>query len=450
MVACDANTIYIALLFRTCGIHLHRSLETKGLIKRDSHQKTKESSERKTPSHSIRFGTAHSLYSIPEAEKIPARIPETGTPKGNQRYNMRFVPVSAFFSIPVFFPPLFSFIFRRIFLYLPLLPLDFLPFTKRRSILSGCSAPGSHCIQYAAYIYIFPSCRSARSAFMHVSPSALPVTMPLYCFSKMTAHIPFVQSSCLRSIPESHPSCDFAAEPFSPPSRSKSSRRRSRAATASIAVTVAPAIAAATTTATTTILGPYFAAEDHFRPPSKEKSVLAKLAGTRDNAKRFLRMGAAVNTHSMETLRMPRTSRPRPMSEIIVSPQLAEMLSNAGSGTGRPRTGSTSTISPVQSSVLESPTASSAASTAPFPVIRNEKIVATGSGISVGIALTEPVLFLAGYDPNDPSTKKSAILRGQLHLKITKCVKIKKISICFRGHAQTDWPDGNSHVQFFL
>lgn len=130
------------------------------------------------------------------------------------------------------------------------------------------------------------------------------------------------------------------------------------------------------------------------------------------------------------------------MSEIIVSPQLAEMLSNAGSGTGRPRTGSTSTISPVQSSVLESPTASSAASTAPFPVIRNEKIVATGSGISVGIALTEPVLFLAGYDPNDPSTKKSAILRGQLHLKITKCVKIKKISICFRGHAQTDWPDG--------
>jgi hypothetical protein len=77
-----------------------------------------------------------------------------------------------------------------------------------------------------------------------------------------------------------------------------------------------------------------------------------------------------------------------------------------------------------------------------FPTLRNEKIVATGSGISVGIALTEPVLYLQGYDQNDPSTKKSAILRGQLHLKVTKSVKIKKISICFRGHAQTDWPDG--------
>jgi hypothetical protein len=80
--------------------------------------------------------------------------------------------------------------------------------------------------------------------------------------------------------------------------------------------------------------------------------------------------------------------------------------------------------------------------TIPFAPLRNEKIVATGSGISVGIALTEPVLFLQGYDQQDPSSKKSAILRGQIHLKVTKCVKIKKISICFRGHAQTDWPDG--------
>ncbi|OQD78349.1 hypothetical protein PENDEC_c001G06107 [Penicillium decumbens] len=80
--------------------------------------------------------------------------------------------------------------------------------------------------------------------------------------------------------------------------------------------------------------------------------------------------------------------------------------------------------------------------TTPFQPLRNEKIVATGSGLSVGIALTEPVLYLQGYDQNDPSSKKSAILRGQIHLKVTKCVKIKKISICFRGHAQTDWPDG--------
>lgn len=78
----------------------------------------------------------------------------------------------------------------------------------------------------------------------------------------------------------------------------------------------------------------------------------------------------------------------------------------------------------------------------PFPPLRNEKIVATGSGLTVGIALTEPVLYLQGYDQHDPSSKKSAILRGQIHLKVTKSVKIKKISIQFRGHAQTDWPDG--------
>lgn len=94
------------------------------------------------------------------------------------------------------------------------------------------------------------------------------------------------------------------------------------------------------------------------------------------------------------------------------------------------------------SRALPERTAAPLESTAPFVPLPNEKIVATGSGLTVGISLTEPVLYLQGYDQHDPTTKKSAILRGQLHLKVTKCVKIKKISICFRGHAQTDWPDG--------
>lgn len=77
-----------------------------------------------------------------------------------------------------------------------------------------------------------------------------------------------------------------------------------------------------------------------------------------------------------------------------------------------------------------------------FPPLHNEKIVATGSGITVGIALMEPVLFLCGFNHCDPSSRKAAILRGQLHIKTFKCVGIKKVSICFRGRAQTDWPDG--------
>ncbi|KAL2869021.1 uncharacterized protein BJX67DRAFT_348514 [Aspergillus lucknowensis] len=77
------------------------------------------------------------------------------------------------------------------------------------------------------------------------------------------------------------------------------------------------------------------------------------------------------------------------------------------------------------------------------PQLRNEKIIATGSGITVGIALMEPVLFLGGFNHCDPSSRKATILRGQLHIKAFKCVGIKKVSICFRGRAQTDWPDGN-------
>jgi hypothetical protein len=63
-------------------------------------------------------------------------------------------------------------------------------------------------------------------------------------------------------------------------------------------------------------------------------------------------------------------------------------------------------------------------------------------GMTVSIALAEPALFLPAYDHQDPTTKKLAILRGYLHLKTTKSVKIKGISVCVRGHAQTIWPDG--------
>ncbi|PYH99326.1 hypothetical protein BO71DRAFT_221769 [Aspergillus ellipticus CBS 707.79] len=174
----------------------------------------------------------------------------------------------------------------------------------------------------------------------------------------------------------------------------------------------------------------------------RRTSILRKLAGPRENAKRFLRLGGPT-IHPVLTppthRTMPTTHRPRPVSEIVLSPDDAQMLSTAGFRTGRLRSHSSSTVPSPAPAQQTMPTSDPTVS---FPTLRNEKIVATGSGISVGIALTEPVLFLQGYDQNDPSTKKSAILRGQLHLKITKSVKVKKISICFRGHAQTDWPDG--------
>ncbi|RDK47982.1 arrestin domain protein [Aspergillus phoenicis ATCC 13157] len=198
---------------------------------------------------------------------------------------------------------------------------------------------------------------------------------------------------------------------------------------------------------TSSVVGDSVAVEQVPRPGHRRRaSILSKLAGPRENAKRFLRLGTPIHpttTLTPPTPSMPETHRPRPVSEIFLSPDDAQMLSSTGLRTGRLRSHSSSTVSASQPSPISAQPAIPAADpSVPFPTLRNEKIVATGSGITVGVALTEPVLFLQGYDHNDPSTKKSAILRGQLHLKITKSVKVKKISICFRGHAQTDWPDG--------
>jgi len=77
-----------------------------------------------------------------------------------------------------------------------------------------------------------------------------------------------------------------------------------------------------------------------------------------------------------------------------------------------------------------------------LPVIRNEKVVASGNGIRVSIALAEPVLFLEGFDRSDEESRKTAMLRGTLHLKLTKSAKIKKVYLKFKGVAQTYWPDG--------
>lgn len=180
-----------------------------------------------------------------------------------------------------------------------------------------------------------------------------------------------------------------------------------------------------------------------FPKQSLRGSLLRKLAGSRENAKRLLRLGAPVNPASSIGRSTPRSARGRPVSEILLPQRDVQMLSSTQlEGGGMPSEASSTTSVAGPPPVSDPSTAPVSESTDSFPPLPNEKIVATGSGITVGIALTEPVLYLAGYDHSDPSSKKSAILRGQLHLKITKSVKIKKISICFRGHAQTDWPDG--------
>jgi arrestin-related trafficking adapter 3/6 len=167
----------------------------------------------------------------------------------------------------------------------------------------------------------------------------------------------------------------------------------------------------------------------------------------KEGAKRLFRLRTSTTSRQPEntmSLDVARPGRSRPHSEIFVGGDeervaqfmAAQMLENNSSnslmvgGSSRPmsRDRSNSDDSNIMSLGM--------------PTLRNERVVASGNGITVSIALAEPVLFLPGYDHSDPSTKKSTILRGHLHIKTTKAVKIKKVSICFRGQAQTDWPDG--------
>jgi len=75
--------------------------------------------------------------------------------------------------------------------------------------------------------------------------------------------------------------------------------------------------------------------------------------------------------------------------------------------------------------------------------IPDEKPLASGNGVSVGIALAEPVLFLQGFDQGDLQANRStAMLRGSLHLKVSKPAKIKAVTLRFRGRATTKWPEG--------
>ncbi|KAF2724847.1 hypothetical protein K431DRAFT_217185 [Polychaeton citri CBS 116435] len=72
-----------------------------------------------------------------------------------------------------------------------------------------------------------------------------------------------------------------------------------------------------------------------------------------------------------------------------------------------------------------------------------EKPVASGNGVSVGIITAEPVLFLQGFDSQSDHTPTStAMLRGSLHLRVQKTAKIKAVTLKFKGSSCTKWPEG--------
>lgn len=73
--------------------------------------------------------------------------------------------------------------------------------------------------------------------------------------------------------------------------------------------------------------------------------------------------------------------------------------------------------------------------------LQDEKPIASGNGVTVAIHLAEPVLFLQGFD-SENSPRSTAMLRGSLHMRVTKPAKIKAVTLRFKGKATTKWPEG--------
>ena len=112
-----------------------------------------------------------------------------------------------------------------------------------------------------------------------------------------------------------------------------------------------------------------------------------------------------------------------PVSGIIHRPSLAENVRNA------------STASP------QVPTSSPSRATFPN-AMGEEKLLASGNGVSMSIALAEPMLFLQGFDQSEVGERTTTMLRGTLSLRVSKSAKIKTVSLNFRGRAETEWPEG--------
>lgn len=70
------------------------------------------------------------------------------------------------------------------------------------------------------------------------------------------------------------------------------------------------------------------------------------------------------------------------------------------------------------------------------PILRNEEVTTSANGITVSLALAEPVVYLPQLIPANPPTVRPVMLSGHLRLRLTKAIKIKKVEVVFMGTAQ--------------
>lgn len=186
-----------------------------------------------------------------------------------------------------------------------------------------------------------------------------------------------------------------------------------------------------------------------------------KLATSRAQAKRFLRSVISHNhstptdssdrahspdsTHSGESVRNRRESPPDYDTGHLAIPDDNMRAGLRGSISGPVRPSLSDELHGNRSRGGSEVSLRSSGGTAVMPgTDPNDKPLATGSGVSLSINLAEPVLFLQGFDQSDASQGNTAMLRGTLHLRVTKSAKIKAVTLKFKGRAVTKWPEGTT------
>ena len=194
------------------------------------------------------------------------------------------------------------------------------------------------------------------------------------------------------------------------------------------------------------------------RQTTSKSYFTEKLAGPRENAKRYLRnlldKQFASHPESADIVLQPSSTNSNrasivsfPESRLSTSPSEMRSTPRASGAVGSfGQMSAQSHIDMSRPSLTDSHFSSGRSSAksvvSSITKLPEEKPVASGGGISVNIALTEPVLFLQGFEQTEHAERNTAMLRGSLILRVTKTTKLKAITLKFRGKAITKWPEG--------
>jgi arrestin-related trafficking adapter 3/6 len=187
--------------------------------------------------------------------------------------------------------------------------------------------------------------------------------------------------------------------------------------------------------------------------PRRPPHILEILVQSRESAKRLLRFTPF--HHPSQQINLP-APYPRQLELDTGTGDADTMVSADGerhSPVRRDRAGPSVSASvggsPQRPPLLEegrsTPVQANLLSERPVPtssILCDEKPIASGNGLSISVSLAEPVMYLQGYDQNDSTSHTTSMLRGGLHLHVTKPVKLKSISLTFRGKSETEWPEG--------